>query len=99
MRRLKYLPLLLMLLVGLIASVMMFYYHYDMVEFLLILVLVMLLFYVAGALIQRRVNWFIQRLEDEEALKQEQEGEVIEKEAVETDSVGENEASEEKNNE
>ena len=87
MRKIKLLAPFLMLLSGLIASIMMFYYHYEKKQLLLILVLVMLLFYAVGAFIQKQVNQFIQKQEEEEAARKAQEGEVIEKEAVENDSA------------
>ena len=65
MRKIKLLAPFLMLLSGLIASIMMFYYHYEKKQLLLILVLVMLLFYAAGAFIQKKVNQFIQKYEEE----------------------------------
>ena len=87
MRKIKLLAPFLMLLSGLIASIMMFYYHYEKKQLLLILVLVMLLFYAAGAFIQKKVNQFIQKYEEEVEKRKAQEGEVIEKEPVENDSA------------
>ena len=91
MRKIKLLAPFLMLLSGLIASIMMFYYHYEKKQLLLILVLVMLLFYAVGAFIQKQVNQFIQKQEEEEAARKAHEGEVIEKEAVEEDGTVEKE--------
>lgn len=82
MRKIKMLAPFLMLLSGLIASVMMFFYQYEKKQMLLILVLVMVIFYLIGALIQRQVNQFIQKYEEEEAERKAKEGEVIEKQAA-----------------
>lgn len=93
MRKLKLLAPFLMLLSGLIASCMMFYYHYEEKQFLLILVLVMLLFYLAGRFIEKKITQFVQKYEEEEATRKAQEGEVIEKEAVEQDDTATQEES------
>lgn len=83
MRKIKLLAPFLMLLSGLIASLMMVFYRYDRTQMLLILILVMAFFYLAGRLIEKQVNRFIRKYEEQEAEKKAKEGEVIEKQAQE----------------
>lgn len=76
----------LMLLSGLIASLMMVFYRYDRTQMLLILSLVMAFFYLAGVLIEKQVNRFIRKYEEQEAERKAKEGEVIEKQAQEQEA-------------
>lgn len=67
----------LMLLAGAVASLMMYFFHYSMGQMLPILLAVLVVFYLAGSFIQLRINAFMEQIRAEE----EDEGEVIEKEA------------------
>lgn len=88
MRKIKLLAPFLMLLSGLIASLMMVFYRYDRTQMLLILILVMAFFYLAGVVIEKQVNRFIQKYEEEEAERKAREGEIIEKQPEEQEESG-----------
>ncbi len=77
----KNLPLVLMLLAGAITCIITFTNDYAMVERLGILLGVLLLFYLLGSILVWTLNFFDQQNEK----KRKEEGEVIEKEAEETE--------------
>lgn len=70
----------LMLFAGAIASIVMFRNHYDTKQMLTILLAVLLVFYAAGCIIQSRVRAFVKEVKEEEEKKEQDKGEVIEKE-------------------
>lgn len=77
----KNLPLVLMLLAGAITCIITFTNEYAMVERLGILLGVLLLFYLLGSILVWTLNYF----EMQNEKKRKEEGEVIEKEAEETE--------------
>lgn len=79
----------LMLLAGAVASIVMFMADYNTTQLLLILLGVLVFFYVTGTVIQRTVCAFVDQIEEQERIKAENEGEVIEKE---TAAIEENDA-------
>lgn len=79
----------LMLLAGAVTAIVMFMSDYSTTQLLVTLLLVLIFFYIIGVVIQKKVWGYIDQIEEEERLRAENEGEVIEKEVVAND---ENEA-------
>ena len=77
----KNLPLVLMLLAGAVTCIITFTNKYAMVDRLGILLGVLVLFYLLGSILVWTLNFFDQQNEK----KRKEEGEVIEKEAEETE--------------
>lgn len=77
----KNLPMVLMLLAGAITCIITFIREYAMVERLAILLGVLVLFYLLGSILVWTLNYFDMQNEQ----RRKEEGEVIEKEAEETD--------------
>ncbi len=61
----------LMLLAGAAASITMYFFHYSTKEMLPILLSVLIVFYLAGSLVQMRVNSFIKQINEERAKEEE----------------------------
>ena len=95
MKKSKLFAPFLMLLAAAIASIIMFRGNYDTTELLSILLCVMIFFYVLGSLIQKKVLSFVKQIKEKEAMEAENEGEVIEKEAVTEDAAYEGAVAEE----
>ena len=77
----KNIPIVLMLSAGAVACIITFTEEYAMVERLAILLGVLLLFYLLGSILMWTLNYFDMQNEQ----KRKEEGEVIEKEAAETE--------------
>lgn len=77
----KNIPMVLMLLAGAVTCIITFIQKYTMVEKLAILLAVLVLFYLLGSVLVWTLNYFDMQNEQ----KRKEEGEVIEKEAAETD--------------
>ncbi|MCR4651371.1 MAG: hypothetical protein K5662_06410 [Lachnospiraceae bacterium] len=79
-KKLKLLPLFVMLLAGLLTGIITFVMHYDGLRRTWILVGVLLGFYIIGLILQKIIERFERQIADEEAKKAEEEGKVVEKE-------------------
>lgn len=77
----KNIPMVLMLSAGAVTCIITFTEEYDMVERLGILLGVLLLFYLLGSILMWTLNYFDMQNEQ----RRKEEGEVIEKEAAETE--------------
>ncbi len=77
----KNIPLVLMLSAGAVTCIITFIQRYTMVEKLAVLLAVLVLFYLLGSILVWTLNYF--DMQNEQKLKEE--GEVIEKEAGDTD--------------
>ena len=77
-RRLKSLPLILMLIAGAVTSIITYILHYEGKTALLILLAVLLLFYVIGSLFQKLIYRFEEEINQKEK-KRLEEGVVVEK--------------------
>ena len=77
----KNIPMVLMLLAGAVTCIITFIQKYTMVEKLAILLAVLVVFYLLGSVLVWTLNYFDMQNEQ----KRKEEGEVIEKEAAETD--------------
>ncbi len=75
-------PFLTLFAVALTLFVMLFGGEYKLKEILIVLLIVLIVFYIAGLAIQSRVNKFIEANEEQLRLEAEEEGAVIEKDAV-----------------
>ena len=75
----KMIPLALMLVAGAICSVVCYVQGYDAFTMLLALFIVLLVFYIFGCVIKRIMDKFA----EENEARSKEEGEVIEKDAVE----------------
>lgn len=73
----------LMLLAGAIASIMMYRSDYTTGQMLPRLILVLLAFYLAGWFIQKKIQKFVEQIEEEERRA----GEVIAKETQDSEST------------
>lgn len=84
----KNLPLLLMLTAGAVTCIITFIQKYSMLAKLVSLLVVLVIFYLLGSVLK----WTLDRfdLQNEEKLKEE--GEVVEKETVESEQAGEEES-------
>jgi len=78
-RKLKSLPLILMLIAGAVTSIITYILHYEGKTALLILLAVLLLFYVIGFLFQRMIYKFEDEIAREEKARMDEEGKVVEK--------------------
>ena len=78
-RKLKSLPLILMLTAGAVTSIITYILHYEGKTALLILLAVLLLFYVIGFLFQRMIYKFEDEIAREEKARMDEEGKVVEK--------------------
>ena len=82
----KYIPLVLMLLAGAITCIITFFSNYLFYTKLLILFIVLLVFYLLGCILKYTLDYF----EKQNNKRLKEMGEVIEKEAVNTEEAGEN---------
>lgn len=87
----KNIPLLLMLPAGAVTFIITFIQKYDMVEKLAILLAVLVLFYLLGSILVWTLDYFDRQNEE----KRKEEGEVIEKEAGETEGSREDQEDQE----
>ena len=78
-RKLKSLPLILMLIAGAVTSIITYILHYEGKTALLILLAVLLLFYVIGFLFQKMIYKFEDEIAREEKARMDEEGKVVEK--------------------
>ena len=78
-RKLKSLPLILMLIAGAVTSIITYILHYEGKTALLILLAVLLLFYVIGVLFQKMIYGFEEENDRLERERLEEEGKVLEK--------------------
>jgi len=78
-RKLKSLPLILMLIAGAVTSIITYILHYEGKTALLILLAVLLLFYVIGLLFQKMIYKFEDEVAREEKARMDEEGKVVEK--------------------
>ncbi len=92
--KMKLLPALITLFAGAITSVVTFVLHYDTGKSLWILLIVLVLFYILGTVLQKVVYRFELQNEIEEAKRLEEEGKVVEKDAV-AGEAGESEGTDE----
>ncbi|MCR5032051.1 MAG: hypothetical protein K6A92_04240 [Lachnospiraceae bacterium] len=81
----KYLPAILTLTAGLIASIIMTLLHYEIGKMLVILLITLVVFYFLGSLLR----YFLDRFEAQIEEKNLDEGEVIEKEPDSEDGAAE----------
>lgn len=72
----------LTLLAGAVTAIVMFMSDYSTTQLLVTLLFVLIFFYIIGVVIQKKVWGYIDQIEEEERLRAENEGEVIEKEVV-----------------
>ena len=79
-KRLKMLPVVLMLSTGAITSIITYSLNYDGKTALLILLGVLLFFYIAGCMFRRMILRFEAEQEDKKRASLKQEGKVVEKE-------------------
>ncbi len=85
--RMKLLPALITLLAGGVTSVITFLLHYDTKKSLVILLVVLILFFILGTVLQKVVFKFEVENELEAARLAEEEGKVVEKDAVEGENT------------
>ena len=78
-RKLKTLPIVLMLMAGAVTSIITYILHYEGKTALLILLGVLLLFYIIGFLFQKMIYRFEDEIAEEEKMRLEEEGKVVEK--------------------
>lgn len=78
----------LMLLSGAVTAIVMFMGDYDTTQLLLTLLCVMIFFYVIGSVVQKVVSSYVDQITEQERIKAENEGEVIEKEISVPDEKG-----------
>lgn len=82
-KKLKVLPLYLMLIAGAATSIITFMLHYEGKTALLILLGVLLFFYIAGSLFASLINRFEKEQEEQERIQKEEEGKVLAKKLAE----------------
>lgn len=82
-KKLKVLPLYLMLIAGAVTSIITFMLHYEGKTALLILLGVLLFFYIAGSLFASLINRFEKEQEEQERIQKEEEGKVLAKKLAE----------------
>ena len=82
-RKLKSLPLILMLIAGAVTSIITYILHYEGKTALLILLGVLLFFYIAGSLFASLINRFEKEQEEQERIQKEEEGKVLAKKLAE----------------
>lgn len=89
--KLKLFPVILMLVAGSITSIMTYYFQYEFKAALLVLLSVLLVFYLLGMLFVKVILFFDRANEVRRKEQEEQEGLVLEKEALpeETENIGE----------
>ena len=73
------LPIILMLTAGAVTSIITYILHYEGKTALLILLGVLLLFYIIGFLFQKMIYRFEDEIAEEEKMRLEEEGKVVEK--------------------
>ena len=78
-KKLKVLPLYLMLIAGAVTSIITFMLHYEGKTALLILLGVLLFFYIAGCLFRSMILRFEKEQEEKERARMDEEGKVVEK--------------------
>lgn len=78
-KRLKTLPLVLMLTAGAVTSIITYILHYEGKTALLILLVVLLLFYLIGLLFANMLHHFEEEAARKEKERLEEEGKVVEK--------------------
>lgn len=88
MKKRKMFAPFLMLLAGAVTSIVMFLADCGTTQLLLTLLCVLIVFYAIGSVIQKFVWKLIDQIEEQERIRIENEGEVIEKEAVESEEEG-----------
>ena len=82
-KKLKMLPIYLMLIAGAVTSIITFMLHYEGKTALLILLGVLLFFYIAGSLFASLINRFEKEQEEQERIQKEEEGKVLAKKLAE----------------
>lgn len=88
MKKRKMFAPFLMLLAGAVTSIVMFIADCSTTQLLLTLLCVLIFFYIIGTVIQKFVWTCIDQIEEQKRIEAENEGEVIEKEAVENEENG-----------
>ena len=78
-----------------VAYFTMLFFGYELKEMLIILLVILIVFYIAGSLIQRRINKFVFENEEKLRLEEEENGAVIEKDAQDESGEGSQEEAEE----
>lgn len=81
-KRLKQLPLMIMLIAGAFTSIVTFALKYETVTALWILFGVLVLFYILGTVVQKIIFKFEEEIAEKEAKLLEEEGKVVEKDGV-----------------
>lgn len=94
-KKLKVLPLYLMLIAGAVTSIITFMLHYEGKTALLILLGVLLFFYVVGSMFASLIDRFEKEQEELERARKEEEGKVLAKKLAE---MAEKEAAEKEEN-
>ena len=74
-----------------VAYFTMLFFGYELKEMLIILLVILIVFYIAGSLIQRRINKFVFENEEKLRLEEEENGAVIEKDAQDESGEGSSE--------
>lgn len=82
-KKLKMLPVYLMLITGAVTGVITYILHYEGKTALLILLGVLLFFYIAGSLFAGLIGRFEKEQDEKERKRLEEEGKVLEKERAE----------------
>ncbi len=82
-KKLKVLPLYLMLIAGAVTSIITFMLHYEGKTALLILLGVLLFFYIAGSMFAGLIDRFEKEQEELEKALKEEEGKVLAKKLAE----------------
>ena len=86
-RRMKMFPLLLMLVAGSFTSIMTYYFRYEIKAALLVLLSVLLIFYLLGLLMVNVISAFDSKIEEENMIKEREEGIVLEKDSTQEEVV------------
>ncbi len=93
-KKLKMLPIYLMLITGAVTSIITYMLHYESKTALLILLGVLLFFYITGSLFCSLIQRFEKEQDEKERERLEQEGKVVEKDpSMETDNETDDENS------
>lgn len=86
MKKVKLLAPFVALLAGAVSLFIMLRFEYRRNDMLLYLLAIIMIFYILGVMVQGRINKFIEKNEELERQRAEEEGTVIEKENSETEN-------------
>ena len=81
-KRMKMIPLIIMLIAGSVTSIMTYYFQYEIKTALLVLLSVLLVFYLLGLLLINVIVSFDRKNEEERLAKEQEEGVVLEKDST-----------------